>query len=66
MTTDSNVVENIFKTKEGYNECDHCQSVLSPAAYFIKLMETVDKYIVQPDHKKVLSYAVLTFIVNSN
>ncbi len=54
MTTDSNVVENIFKTKEGYNECDHCQSVLSPAAYFIKLMETVDKYIVQPDHKKSL------------
>ncbi|WP_264336191.1 Tc toxin subunit A-related protein [Wolbachia endosymbiont (group B) of Chorthippus brunneus] len=49
MTTDSNVVETIFKTKEGYNECDHCQSVLSPAAYFVKLVETIEKYI--PEHK---------------
>ncbi|WP_265041529.1 Tc toxin subunit A-related protein [Wolbachia endosymbiont (group B) of Melanostoma mellinum] len=49
MTTDSNMVETIFKTKEGYNECDHCQSVLSPAAYFVKLVETIEKYI--PGHK---------------
>ncbi|WP_265027604.1 Tc toxin subunit A-related protein [Wolbachia endosymbiont (group B) of Chorthippus parallelus] len=49
MTTDSNVVETIFKTKESYNECDHCQSVLSPAAYFVKLVETIEKYI--PGHK---------------
>jgi len=49
MTTDSNIVEDIFKTKEGYNECDHCQSVLSPAAYFVKLVETIEKYI--PGHK---------------
>jgi len=49
MTTDSNVIETIFKTKEGYNECDHCQSVLSPAAYFVKLVETIEKYI--PGHK---------------
>ncbi|WP_264688342.1 Tc toxin subunit A-related protein [Wolbachia endosymbiont (group A) of Sympetrum striolatum] len=49
MTTDSNIVETIFKTKEGYDECDHCQSVLSPAAYFVKLVETVEKYI--PGHK---------------
>lgn len=44
-TTDSNIVSTIFETKEGYNECDDCQSVLSPAAYFMKLMETVEKYI---------------------
>ncbi|MFP3033741.1 MAG: neuraminidase-like domain-containing protein [Wolbachia sp.] len=48
MTTDSNIVETTFKTKEDYNECDHCQSVLSPAAYFVKLMETIEKYITQP------------------
>lgn len=48
-TTDSNIVEDIFKTKDGYNECDHCQSVLSPAAYFVKLVETIEKYI--PGHK---------------
>jgi hypothetical protein len=50
--TDTNTnteVERIFKTKEGYNECDHCQSVLSPAAYFVKLVETIEKYI--PTHK---------------
>lgn len=46
---DSNIVEDIFKTKDGYNECDHCQSVLSPAAYFVKLVETIEKYI--PGHK---------------
>ncbi|MDD9336258.1 MAG: neuraminidase-like domain-containing protein [Wolbachia sp.] len=46
---DSNIVEDIFKTKDGYNECDHCQSVLSPAAYFVKLVETIKKYI--PGHK---------------
>ncbi|WP_374699415.1 neuraminidase-like domain-containing protein [Wolbachia endosymbiont (group A) of Limnophora tigrina] len=48
-TTDSNIVETIFKTKEGYNECEPCQSVLSPAAYFVKLMETIEKYI--PTHQ---------------
>lgn len=46
---DSNIVEDIFKTKDGYNECDHCQSVLSPAAYFVKLVETIEKYI--PTHQ---------------
>lgn len=46
---DSDIVEDIFKTKDGYNECDHCQSVLSPAAYFVKLVETIEKYI--PGHK---------------
>lgn len=45
----SNIVEDIFKTKDGYNECDHCQSVLSPAAYFVKLVETIEKYI--PTHQ---------------
>lgn len=44
-TTDSNIIETTFKTKEGYNECDHCQSVLSPAAYFVKLLEIIEKYI---------------------
>lgn len=46
-TTDSNMTQ-------GYNECDHCQSVLSPAAYFVKLMETVEKYIEQPTNGKDL------------
>ncbi len=42
------VVESILNTKSSYNDCDHCSSVLSPAAYFVKLMETVEKYIEQP------------------
>ncbi|MDR0773096.1 MAG: hypothetical protein LBE46_02055 [Wolbachia pipientis] len=42
------VVESILNTKSSYNDCDHCSSVLSPAAYFVKLMETVEKYITQP------------------
>ncbi|UJQ20368.1 Tc toxin subunit A [Wolbachia endosymbiont of Delia radicum] len=41
------VVESILNTKSSYNDCDHCSSVLSPAAYFVKLMETVEKYITQ-------------------
>lgn len=39
------IVENTFGTENVYSECDDCQSVLSPAAYFVKLMETVEKYI---------------------
>ncbi|WP_253299826.1 neuraminidase-like domain-containing protein [Wolbachia endosymbiont of Chironomus riparius] len=52
MTTDNNIVETTFNTKDGYNECDHCQSVLSPAAYFVKLMETIEKYIPKAELKK--------------
>ncbi|WP_374699518.1 neuraminidase-like domain-containing protein [Wolbachia endosymbiont (group A) of Limnophora tigrina] len=48
------VVESILNTKSSYNDCDHCSSVLSPAAYFVKLMETVEKYIEQPTNGKDL------------
>ncbi|WP_264707930.1 Tc toxin subunit A-related protein [Wolbachia endosymbiont (group B) of Agriphila straminella] len=45
MTTDSNVVETKSDTKQSYIKRDYCQSVLSPAAYFVKLMEIIEKYI---------------------
>jgi hypothetical protein len=33
---------------QDYCRCDDCQSVLSPAAYFVDLMHFTDKYISQP------------------
>ncbi|WP_250294793.1 Tc toxin subunit A [Wolbachia endosymbiont of Oedothorax gibbosus] len=40
-------IPKIFNT-DNYNQCESCQSVLSPAAYLVKLLEIVDKYITQP------------------
>ncbi|WP_265027169.1 Tc toxin subunit A-related protein [Wolbachia endosymbiont (group A) of Bombylius major] len=36
-------IPKIFNTDD-YNQCESCQSVLSPAAYLVKLLEIVDKY----------------------
>ncbi|MEG4599266.1 neuraminidase-like domain-containing protein, partial [Microcoleus sp. F6_B3] len=33
-----------------YLQCDPCQSIFSPAAYFVDLMRLVDKYITQPNN----------------
>ena len=32
-----------------YLQCDPCQSISSPAAYFVDLMRIVDQYITQPN-----------------
>nr|WP_253308741.1 Tc toxin subunit A [Rickettsia endosymbiont of Ceutorhynchus assimilis] len=37
-------IPKIFNT-DNYNQCESCQSVLSPAAYLVKLLEIVNKYI---------------------
>lgn len=37
-------IPKIFNTDD-YNQCESCQSVLSPAAYLVKLLEIVGKYI---------------------
>ncbi|OPF15853.1 hypothetical protein B1L04_25960 [Microcystis aeruginosa KW] len=34
-----------------YCECEHCQSIFSPAAYFVDLMRIIDRYITQPNDK---------------
>ncbi|MDN5248463.1 MAG: neuraminidase-like domain-containing protein, partial [Wolbachia endosymbiont of Tyrophagus putrescentiae] len=34
---------------EMHEQCDHCQSIFSPAAYLVKLLETIDKYIKPKD-----------------
>lgn len=41
-------IPKIFNT-DNYNQCESCQSVLSPAAYLVKLLEIVNKYICPPE-----------------
>ncbi|WP_353273153.1 neuraminidase-like domain-containing protein [Wolbachia endosymbiont (group A) of Portevinia maculata] len=41
-------IPKIFNTDD-YNQCESCQSVLSPAAYLVKLLEIVNKYICPPE-----------------
>ena len=36
-----------------YYECEHCQSIVSPAAYFFELMWLVDKYITEPNQSEI-------------
>ncbi|MBO1349467.1 MAG: hypothetical protein EBE86_019695 [Hormoscilla sp. GUM202] len=36
-----------------YYECEHCQSLLSPSAYFVDLMWLVDKYITEPNLSEI-------------
>ena len=56
----SNVHQNLIDFHEGlpnyqelfgslnYCECEHCRSILSPAAYFVDLMRLVEGYITKP------------------
>lgn len=41
-------IPKIFNTDD-YNQCESCQSVLSPAAYLVKLLEIVGKYTKPPE-----------------
>ncbi|NEQ34880.1 MAG: hypothetical protein F6K40_00565, partial [Okeania sp. SIO3I5] len=34
-----------------YLECEHCQSIFSQSAYFVNIMQIVDKYITDPNTK---------------
>lgn len=36
-----------------YTQCQECQSILSPAAYFVDLMRLIDGYVSKPGHKRL-------------
>lgn len=36
-----------------YCECQHCQSILGPAAYFVDLMRITDRYVTQPNKDRI-------------
>jgi hypothetical protein len=44
--------EELFGTLD-YCECEHCQSIFGPAAYFVDLMRITDRYVTEPNKKTI-------------